>query len=517
MDPDYASPVSAEKKTEYRPFHAAAAIIALVTGYLFIRWFVLPVQALAAFIFAEGFGLLSLAVLVSRSMSARKAPSFPACLLLAADIALPAVYLMAGEKDISLLVSAFLIFSYPLFYLLAFGSEDGRVGDGLFFDMIKAVFVMPFASFVSVFPALVSPLRGKKAGKLVCYVLLGIVIAFVPAAIVTALLTSADPAFSNMISDIIGTVFGNDLSEIILNIWLLIFSIPVSMYLFGMVFSNLEKRCPDVLSGENRKNLISRAAKIPVLVVCSAVVPLLVIYFLFFISQLGYFVSAFGNMVPEGCTAAEYARRGFFELCAVASINLAVTFLATALAKRSSEKPEMPIRVLNSVLSLFTLVLIATAMRKMLLYIGMYGFTPLRVMTSWFMILLALIFILVTVKQIKPAFNAVGISFAAAVVMFAVLCLSDLDARVVQANVWLYQTGRLETCDIDAFSDLSDSAMPYVIPLLSDSDPETAADARNLLEKRLSEMSGRDESWKVYSPGRHSAAEKIRAALDKSK
>ena len=49
------------------------------------------------------------------------------------------------------------------------------------------------------------------------------------------------------------------------------------------------------------------------------------------------------------------------------------------------------------------------------------------------------------------------------------------------------------------------------------SDPETAADARNLLEKRLSEMSGRDESWKVYSPGRHSAAEKIRAALDKSK
>ena len=163
MNPDCASPASAGKKTEYRPFHAAAALIALVTGYLFIKWFVLPAQALAAFIFAEGFGLLSLAVLVSRSVSARKAPSFPACLLLAADIALPAVYLIAGEKDISLLVSAFLIFSYPLFYLLAFGSEDGRVGDGLFFDMIKAVFVMPFASFVSVFPALVSPLRGKKA------------------------------------------------------------------------------------------------------------------------------------------------------------------------------------------------------------------------------------------------------------------------------------------------------------------------------------------------------------------
>ena len=82
MDPDYASPVSAGKKTEYRPFHAAAAIIALVTGYLFIRWFVLPAQALAAFIFAEGFGLLSLAVVISRYVPVRKArPSPPACFL----------------------------------------------------------------------------------------------------------------------------------------------------------------------------------------------------------------------------------------------------------------------------------------------------------------------------------------------------------------------------------------------------------------------------------------------------
>ena len=86
MNPDCASPASAGKKTEYRPFHAAAALIALVTGYLFIRWFVLPAQALAAFIFAEGFGLVSLAVLVSRSVCARKAPAFPPGLVLAAGI-----------------------------------------------------------------------------------------------------------------------------------------------------------------------------------------------------------------------------------------------------------------------------------------------------------------------------------------------------------------------------------------------------------------------------------------------
>ena len=514
MNSEQILPTASDTKPVYRPFYAVAAVISLLTGYLFIKWFILPAQALAAFIFAEGFGLLSLAVLISHSVQTKKKPSLPACLILTADIALPAVYLMAAPKGITLLISAFLIFSYPLFYLLAFGSEDGRVGDGLLFDMVKAVFVMPFASFVSVFPALVSPLRGRKAGKCVCYILLGIVIAFIPAVIVTALLSGADPAFSKLTSDIIGSVFGNDLGEIILNIWILIFSIPVSMYLFGMVFSNLEKRCQNVLSVERKKTLMSGAARIPVLVVCSAVIPLLLIYLLFFVSQLGYFVSAFGNLIPEGYTAAEYARQGFFELCTVASINLIVTFLASALSKRVSDQPEMPVRVLNAILSVFTLVLIATAARKMMLYIGMYGFTPLRVMTSWFMLLLAVIFILVTVKQIKPDFNAVGISFVTAIVMFCILCLSDPDARVVQANVWLYQTGRLETYDVIALNDLSDSAMPYVIPLLSDSNPEIASDVRNLLTGRLEEMSGHDESWKIFSPGKRVAAEKLRKALD---
>lgn len=499
----------------YRPIHAIAALIALFMGYMFIRWFGLPArQALAAFIYSEIFALLTLALTLICYIPRRKLPTVSACLLLFAELTLPAVYLMGIGIDITRPVCLFFLFSYPMYYYLAFGSEDGKVGNGLFFDLIKAVLVMPFASFLSIFPAIISPLNGKKAGKRIAYVFIGILIAFIPAVIVICLLRRADPAFSIIISNILGTIFGNSPDELIINFWIFSLSLPISMYLFGMFFSNQQKRCSDVLSTKKKKNASESIAKLPVLTVCSAIIPLLAIYLLFFVSQIGYFISAFDGAIPDGYTVSEYARQGFFELCSVSTINLGVVVFATAFSKRNGEKPATAIRVLNSVLSVFTLVLIATAMRKMMLYIETFGFTPLRVMTSWFMILLAIVFALVIIKQIKPRFNAVGISFKVSVIMLCILCLSNPDARVAEANVWLYQTGRLETCDIEAFGNLSDSALPYMIPLLSDSDPEIAQNARRIIDARLNAIDTFENSWMTFSPGSMHAKKQLINALE---
>lgn len=50
-------------------------------------------------------------------------------------------------------------------------------------------------------------------------------------------------------------------------------------------------------------------------------------------------------------------------------------------------------------LSIFTLILIATAISKMVMYISVYGLTQLRFYTTWFMLLLAVIFVMIIVKQ----------------------------------------------------------------------------------------------------------------------
>ena len=57
-------------------------------------------------------------------------------------------------------------------------------------------------------------------------------------------------------------------------------------------------------------------------------------YLLYLFSQLAYFFSAFKGFLPEGgITYAQYARKGFFEMCTIAVINLAIVFVALFLAK----------------------------------------------------------------------------------------------------------------------------------------------------------------------------------------
>ena len=63
-----------------------------------------------------------------------------------------------------------------------------------------------------------------------------------------------------------------------------------------------------------------------------------VVYLVYLFSQLAYFFNAFRGLLPEGYdfSYAEYARRGFFELCAVAGINL-VLLMGAMLFSRKKE------------------------------------------------------------------------------------------------------------------------------------------------------------------------------------
>ena len=128
-------------------------------------------------------------------------------------------------------------------------------------------------------------------------------------------------------------------------------------------------------------------------------------------------------------TYAEYARRGFFELCTVAGINLAVITVAHFIIKQEAgksdgkdqetkQKAPKTLRAEFAVLCLFTMMLIATAVSKMAMYISYYGLTQLRVYTAWFMLLLFIVFIVVGLRQFKN-FNGARIIIISFVIFFS--------------------------------------------------------------------------------------------------
>ncbi|MEG2634277.1 MAG: DUF4173 domain-containing protein, partial [Oscillospiraceae bacterium] len=112
----------------------------------------------------------------------------------------------------------------------------------------------------------------------------------------------------------------------------------------------------------------------------------------------------------------------------------------------------------------FTLIMIAAALSKMVLYISRFGLTRMRLYTSWTMLLMAVVFVLIIVWQFKQAFPLIRISAAVFVVMFGVLCFSQSDYLIAKYNIAMYENGSHTELDMDyLIHGLSDDSLAYVI------------------------------------------------------
>lgn len=373
------------------------------------------------------------------------------------------VFILSDDGFIKTLATLFIILALLFYPYFTHGSgRGGFIDDTFVFDMIKSVLIMPFSSIVSIFPAAFSVKRKKKSGFRAWHVAVGLAAAVIPALIVARLLCSADLGFEGVMRSALDFLSHGAFKEIV---WFTV-STPIAMYMFGSLFSNAARKHKAVLTPDQHTRFKSAVSVVPQAIAFSAVTPLCILYVIFLSVQAQYCFGGFASNLPDGMTYAEYARSGFFELCAVAVINMAVIILLAAFTKKKEGgKASIPLKIYSIVLSCFTLLLIAVAMSKMIMYINAYGLTRLRIFTSWFMILLAFAFIFVIVKQVFAKFNYFGVLAAVFAVLFGILCFSDVDGRIAEYNVNAYISGKTENIDMLQLSKLSDSAIPYIIEL----------------------------------------------------
>ena len=266
----------------------------------------------------------------------------------------------------------------------------------------------------------------------------------------------------------IGDFFSKDVWNEVLRI---VFGVPLAMLFFGAMYANVTGRCRGALTKEHREKFLAAVSFVPNAAAYAAVTPLCVLYIIFLVVQAEYYFGGFSADVPAGMTYAEYARSGFFELCAVAVINAVVIIALMVFTKKKEDgKSPVALKIYSVVLCCFTLLLIAVAISKMAVYIGGYGLTRLRVYTSWFMILLAFAFIFVIIKQFAPKFNYFACLLAVFTVMFGALCFCDVDARIAEYNVNTYMTKKDAGIDMNELANLSDSAVPYIEKLTEPKD-----------------------------------------------
>ena len=269
---------------------------------------------------------------------------------------------------------------------------------------------------------------------------------------------SADAGVEAMLTKL-SEVFNCD--NIPLVIGRIILSIPIAGYLFGLLYSHTHAENARTLDEGKCTSFISRLRFVSNTAVYTAVTPICLLYVLFFISQANYFLSAFMNKLPDNYSYAEYARRGFFELFAIELINAAVIFAINFFSKKSGEEKPRALRFYTVMISIFTILITATAISKMVLYIQNYGLTQLRVYTTWFMVLTALMFVYVIIRQFKANFAFIRSAAVTFTLMFALLCFSRPDAIIARYNME-YRSEQLSFQDITEMCDLSSDAAAVI-------------------------------------------------------
>lgn len=369
------------------------------------------------------------------------------------------------------------------YYIYAMTSENRfRFRDSILIDFTKAIFVLPFYSLSDMFVSMFEGAKNK-GGKTILKVVIGFGLAVIPTAIVLSLL-SYDSDFSKLMD----TIFHIEDFNLLTHLVKLFLALPLGAYAYGVYISSFDKKCDKILTTASCKKSMTKMRIAPAVTVVTAVLPVLFVYVVFFISQWKYYVSGFTGVLPKGFSYAEYAREGFFQLCTVSVINLVMLTAISIFLKRKEGKSSVLLKILSIVFSLFTLVLISTAVAKMMMYIDCYGLTPKRVYSTWLMLVLALIFVLIILKQFIGRLKLIALSLAVMVLMFSALTLSGVEKFIAEYNVNRYIDGTLPIVDVDALTDLNDASIASQVRLYHHITDEIMSDSYNSLSAEEKEM-----------------------------
>lgn len=367
------------------------------------------------------------------------------------------VFSITDNGFIKFLVSVFLLIAGAYFvYSAAEGKKE--IEKYLPIALIKAIFEFPFLDYGAEALAVKSAVGESKSAGNIKYIILGLLMTVPVTFIVAMLLISADKGMEEVMSNIFMNTFSENGFEIFFHFMV---SIPCGFYFYGMLYTNSKRDTLNVLDADLCEFRIKNAKVIPNMVLYTAVTPVLLLYVIFFFTQGSYFLSAFSGNLPEGYSYSEYARRGFFELCGVTIINLAIITFISFLSQKSGKNKPAALKFYTLTLSFSTIILIAVAISKMVMYISEYGLTRLRFYTMWFMILCALMFVLIIVKQFKFEMKFSAWFAGVFTVMFAVLCFSSPDYIIAKYNIEMYKAGYLDELDTDEIYDMSADAVLY--------------------------------------------------------
>lgn len=292
----------------------------------------------------------------------------------------------------------------------------------------------------------------------------GTLLAFPLLFVFVILLASADLIFADYLQEIFSLEILSDLVE---GSWRGLLILGASWMIAGGVVYALKRRQAgdDATGFERVLGQLRRTIPLGFVEMVTILVLVDTLFFAFTTVQFAYLFGGERNINLEGYTYADYARRGFFELVAVAVLSLVLILGLNWITRRESKQQIRIFNSLSSLMVVFVLVMLVSAFRRMRLYESAFGYTELRLYGYLFMIWLAFLmgWFLITLWK-RPDYFAVGFILAM-IGCLATVNLLNPDAFITRQNLVRYQKNN--DLDVAYLTTLSADAVPELFEALA--------------------------------------------------
>lgn len=186
------------------------------------------------------------------------------------------------------------------------------------------------------------------------------------------------------------------------------------------------------------------------------------LFIVFVIIQVRYLFGGAANITETGFTYADYARRGFSELVAVAVLSLGLYLVLGTVTKTGAKGAKVGFTVLSVLLMVNVLVILASSFQRLMLYEDAYGFSRLRTYTHVFIYWLAGLILVTILLELVKCRGRIALALLVAVVGFsATMAIVNIDGFIVQRNVARARAG--EELDVVHLTTLSADAVPQLL------------------------------------------------------
>jgi len=319
-------------------------------------------------------------------------------------------------------------------------------------------------------------------------IVIGVVLALPPLAVVSALLASSDAVFDGVLESLVRLVAFDGLQHVaafVLLTWL------AAGWFRATLGDVVRTPLPEIVS-----------PGLPFMSVAVGLFALTGLLALFLATQLRVlFGGASFLLATKGLTVAAYAREGFFQLVVAAGVVLGTLVVAEWLLAADDATGRRRYRITGAILIVQVFALLVSAATRIGLYVGEFGLSIDRVVAGAGIVFVGsvlAIFAATTLRGRTTRFAPV--TLIATVAWVALVNILNLEAIVVRVNVARAATGR--EFDAKYHAALSADALPALIAGASHLSP-TSCQAlegalRTIWAKRLP-VGGRRLDWRTSS------------------